>query len=97
MSGFLPEHEPFGLQDGDVILSVFEQEVTVHNADSVMAIKNDKRVGDEYSVRVRRGEDELELTGVLVPNYDRHILEMNENATPDQKRMRAIWSTNRNQ
>jgi predicted metalloprotease with PDZ domain len=97
VSGFLPEHEPFGLQDGDVILSVFEQELTVHNADSVMAIKNDKQVGDEYSVRVRRGEDELQLTGVLVPGYDHHVLEMNEDATPDQKRMRAIWSTNRNQ
>ncbi|NNE34948.1 MAG: hypothetical protein HKN13_06915 [Rhodothermales bacterium] len=95
VSGFLPEHEPFGLQEGDVILSVFGQDLTVHNAEIVMSQKVDKHVGDEYQVRVKRGDDELALAGRLVSSYDRHVLEVTQDATPAQERMRRIWSTNR--
>jgi predicted metalloprotease with PDZ domain len=95
ISGFLPEHEDFGLREGDQILQVFGEDVTVHNSDSVFARKAEMKAGDEYTVRVLRGEDEIDLTGKLVPAYDHHIFEVVEDATEEQLKMRGIWTANR--
>jgi predicted metalloprotease with PDZ domain len=95
VSGFAPEHVQFGLQKGDIILRVFDEDVTIHNSDSVFAQKEEMRPGDEYPVRVLRGEEQLDLTGRLVPSYEQHVFVARDEITPLQARLRAIWTTNR--
>ncbi len=95
IAGFSKEHEPFGLKKGDVILRIFDQELTAHNTDSVFAKKEDLKSGDSYTIRVERDGEELEFEGRLVPQFDYHVLEVDKNASDAQKRMRRIWSSNR--
>lgn len=95
IAGFSREHEAFGLEEGDEILRIFGEGLTQQTADSVMAMKQGMKAGDEYSIRVRRDGEELELTGRLVPQFDYHILEVDDNASATQQRLRRIWSTNR--
>ncbi len=69
--------------------------MTVHNADSIFARKNDMKAGDEYPVRVRRGDEEIDFTGRLVQSFDHHVFEQIDDATEAQLRLRRIWTTNR--
>ena len=95
INGFEPAHEPFGLEVGDVILQVLGEDLTTDSAERIRGLIEAMSAGDAYTIRVSRDGEEVELTGRLVPAYDYHVLEIDEDATEDQRRLRQIWSTNR--
>jgi hypothetical protein len=92
--GFSQEHKNFGLEEGDLILEVFGAEATLANSDSLIQIKNAMEAGDKYTIKVKRGDEELEFEGKLIRRMDYHVLETDKNATDEQLELREKWSKN---
>lgn len=95
IGGFSRNHEPFGLREGDVILELFGEEVTMESSRQVLGHLAEMQGGDPYTIRVARDGEELELTGRLATPYDYHVLAVDPDATAEQRRLRQIWQTNR--
>jgi hypothetical protein len=51
-------------------------------------------VGDEYSITVRRGEEELDFTGRLFQRYRRHVFESKKELTEEESQLREAWLKN---
>ncbi len=94
INGFSKEHKNFGLQEGDYILEIFGTKATWANSDSLIAIKNEMSPGDEYTIKVKREDEELEFTGELVRRMDYHVFEVNEEARDEQLKLRDQWAKN---
>ncbi|MGB5895997.1 MAG: hypothetical protein WBG58_17610, partial [Ignavibacteriaceae bacterium] len=92
INGFSTVHKNFGLEEGDIILQVFGEDITLENSDEIMDQKNKMNPGDTYEVTVKRGEEELTFTGTLFERMDYHILKVDANCTDDQKEFRNVWS-----
>jgi predicted metalloprotease with PDZ domain len=92
VSGIDESTPDFGLAVGDTILTVFGTEMNMHSYQHLNARKSSMQVGDTYEVTVKRGDSTLTLEGVLAQRWDRNVLEVDQNATDEQKRMRGIWS-----
>lgn len=92
INGFSKVHKNFGLQEGDHILEIFGTKATWANSDSLIAIKNEMNPGDEYTIKVKREDEELEFTGELLRRMDYHVFEVNEEVSDEQLKQREQWS-----
>lgn len=92
--GFARNHKDFGLEKGDIIIKIFGEDVTMENARELFDKKNEMRPGDEYEIKIKRGEEDLTFTGVLFPRIDYHILTVDDECTEEQNRLRDFWSSN---
>jgi predicted metalloprotease with PDZ domain len=92
INGFSREHKNFGLNEGDMILKVFNEKVTLENSDEIIERKNKMKPGDNYEVIIKRGDEELTFTGTLFERADYHILNVDESCTDKQKEFRDVWS-----
>lgn len=95
-AGFSKEHEPFGLLEGDVIETIFDRELTLASSDSILNIKNQMNPGDTYSIEITRDGKKIKLTGKLFRRMDYHILEVDENSSASEKKLREAWLKNLN-
>jgi predicted metalloprotease with PDZ domain len=93
INGFSKVHNDFGLKEGDIILKVFSEEVTLKNADEIIERKNKMKPGDTYEVTVKRADEELTFTGTLFERMEYHIFKVDENCTEQQKELRNVWSS----
>jgi len=94
ISGFSKYHKNFGLEEGDIILKIFDEDLTLEKSKVLTDRKNGMKPGDQYEITVKRGEEELTYTGVLFARMDYHILTVDEESTEEQKKLRNIWSSN---
>jgi predicted metalloprotease with PDZ domain len=85
-----------GPQEGDVVLELFGQEVNTSTLDSVLDQREGKRPGDPFTIRVLRGGEELEFEGRLIKRLDYHVLEVEDEITETQRRLRDSWMRNLN-
>ncbi len=92
INGFSRVHKDFGLKEGDIILKVFGEDVSLKNADEIIERKNKMNTGDTYEVTVKRGDEELTFTGTLFERMDYHILNVDEHCTEQQAEFRNVWS-----
>lgn len=94
IQGISDEHKPFGLQVGDIVLKIFGEEVNLETGFALLSRIKAMSPGDKYDITILRGEEEIELTGELVEKRDKHIFEIDENATEEQLALRNAWMTN---
>lgn len=92
INGFSRVHKDFGLKEGDIILKIFGEDVTLENSDEIIGRKNKMKSGDTYEVTVKRGDEELTFTGTLFERMDYHVLNADENCTKQQTEFRNVWS-----
>jgi predicted metalloprotease with PDZ domain len=92
INGFSRVYKDFGLKEGDIILKVFDENVSLKNADEIIKRKNKMKPGDTYEVTVKRGDEELTFTGTLFERMDYHILNVDKKNTDRQKEFRDVWS-----
>lgn len=92
INGFAREYKDFGLKEGDIILKVFGEDITLENGQEIIERKNKMNPGDTYEVTVKRDDEELTFTGTLFRRIDYHILKVDENCTEVQKKFRDEWS-----
>ncbi len=92
INGFSKAHKNFGLKEGDIILKVFGEDVTLENSDEIIGRKNNMKPGDTYEITIKRGEEELTFTGTLLERMDYHVFNVEEDCTDDQREFRNVWS-----
>ena len=92
INGFSKEHKNFGLKEGDIILKVFGEDLTIKNSDDIFEKKSSMKPGDTYEITVKRGDEELTLTGTVFQRIDFHLFKVDENSTAEQKQFRKVWS-----
>jgi S1-C subfamily serine protease len=94
IAGFAEGYEDYGLQQGDVIVKIFGEEVNFTNARDLLDRADTMNVGDEFSITVKRGGEELEFTGRLFQRYKRHVFGSKKVLTDEESRLRNAWLKN---
>ncbi len=84
------------LKAGDVIYKINGQEVNTNNYFSIFKKIYEMKVGDEYTITVTRGDEEISDTLHLKPKPIKHVFEVNKDATPEQLQLRQAWMVNLN-
>lgn len=84
----------WGLKDGDVIMELFGESVSMESINGILEKLSDMEVGDAYIIKVKRGEEENIITGKLQQRMEKHVFTQVENLTEDQLRFRKLWSNN---
>ncbi len=88
------EAQKFGMIDGDILVRVLGEEITLKTARGILQKTHEMSVGDPYEMVVRRNGEEITLRGVLLQRKTRHIFEEVENPTEEQIRFREVWMKN---
>ncbi len=85
-----------GLVAGDVLLSMDELDVTMATAQQAFTKLHTLGADEPFDLKVRRGEEEIEMTCAkkLVEKVDKHVLQFDPEATPEQLALREAWLTN---
>jgi len=83
-----------GFQEGDIVLKMFGTELTLANARDVINKSLDMKIGDTYEALVRRGGEEMTITGKLLRRMDRHVFEQLDTLTAEEKFLRERWMNN---
>ncbi len=94
VAGFSKTHKPFGLQEGDIIIKILGEEITIENSDEIFAKRNEMKPGDEYEITILRDDEELTFIGTLLERMDYHIFKVDKNCSVQQKKLRDAWSKN---
>jgi predicted metalloprotease with PDZ domain len=94
IAGFGEGHENYGLERGDVLLKLFGEEVNFDNARSLIDRAQSMNVGDEFSITVKRGEEEIEFTGRLFQRYRKHVFKLKDELTEEESSLREAWLRN---
>lgn len=85
----------YGFRDGDQIMEIFGEGISISNIQSV--INNffaEKKVGDEYEIKVKRGDEILTLSGIFQTRTEKHVFSVDKDLTPEQSKLREAWSKN---
>jgi predicted metalloprotease with PDZ domain len=94
ITNFSENHKNFGLEIGDVILKVFGEEMNIFTSDQLLEKKNSMKPGDKYEITVKRGDEEITLEGILFVGIDKNVLEVDPEASEEQKALCEAWSKN---
>jgi predicted metalloprotease with PDZ domain len=84
----------YGLRSGDIILKILGREVNLETFRSIADSAYTMSVGDEFDLVVKRGDQEIELTGILFKRKSYHVFESIEELIPEQKFLRDRWLKN---
>jgi len=79
------------LETGDIILKMNGEEISLSNYRKFFAGIHLMKVGDDFTLTVKRGDEEKEVNMILGPAPVKHIFEINENASPAQLELREAW------
>ncbi|MFC2085145.1 peptidase [Bacteroidota bacterium] len=94
IAGFANDHQNFGLEIGDIILKVLDEDVDLANSQEVLDKRKDMKPGDKYEIVVKRGDEELTFTGTLLERMDYHAFNIKKDCSDEQKKFRELWSRN---
>jgi predicted metalloprotease with PDZ domain len=94
IDGFADGYEDYGLERGDALLKLFGEEVSFDNARSLIDRTKSMKIGDEFSITVKRDGEELEFTGKLFQRYRRHLFDPKEELTDSESKIRNAWKIN---
>jgi len=86
--------EEFGMQNEDIVISVFDEQVTLKSARGILQRMHKMNVGDPYEMVVKRDGIEIVLNCELLQRKTRHVFKELENISDEQKSFRDIWSQN---
>lgn len=87
-----------GLKEGDILLEWNDNEVTIQSfQDIIQSFYSETEAGDKITVLVRRDvkgkskEVKLKAKAKKVKSSQKHLLEVIENPSPEQQKIKAIW------
>ena len=84
----------YGLNNGDILLKAFGQEVSLENIRDILGKTYTMKVGDPVDLLVKRGDETIELTIHLSLKVDYHVFEDLNTITKEQKFLREQWMQN---
>lgn len=87
-----------GLKEGDILLEWNDNEVTIQSFQNIIqSFYSETEAGDKITVLVRREvkgkpkEVKLKAKARKVKSSQKHLLEVIENPSPEQQKIKAIW------
>lgn len=85
-----------GAVENDVLFKINGTEVSLQNARMVIGTLSQQPIGYEYSLTVKRGEEEVEIASRIVGKQEtkEHIFEIDEDASEEAVALREKWLTN---
>jgi len=83
-----------GLQEGDVPIKIFGEEINMQTARKLFGQVASMNVGDTVEVVVRRSDKEVTAEIPLQQRKDKHIFEDMDQITEQQKFLREVWERN---
>ena len=85
-----------GVQVNDELVAINGAEVTMQNAQEIMVGLKQLAIGEEYQMKIRRDEEEIDVTAKVFSQekVNRHVFELDPDATEDEVALRAIWMKN---
>lgn len=92
--GVQEEAKRWGLKEGDVILGTLGEVVNYETIRGIVMKTNDMKVGDPFTLKVRRDRDIIEINGNLLQRKERHIFIEIDELSEEQKSLRKAWSIN---
>jgi predicted metalloprotease with PDZ domain len=88
--------ENWGIEEGDVILEILEMPISMENIREVFTKVSSMKVGDNFTLKVRRGDEEKNISGVFQLRKEKHIFIPIEKLSVEQEKFKKIWSKNLN-
>ncbi len=82
------------LQEGDVLYKLNGEEIDLKSHSSILNKIKEMKVGTEYTITVKRGDEEITDTMHLKPKPIKHVFEINNDASPEQLQLRHAWMIN---
>ena len=92
--GVTPEGEASGLKTGDVLLRMFDTDISLANARQVIGKLREMTIGDRYESVVIRDGGEMTITGITAQRMEQHVFEEMDTLTPAQQHFRQAWMEN---
>lgn len=91
-----PEIEEMGLKVKDELIGINDDELSLANANQLLGALMQQEIGHEYTVKVRRGEEEITvpLKVLSKEKVGKFVFELDENATEEQTALREVWMKN---
>ncbi len=81
------------LQAGDVLYKINGEEINLNSSYSILQKLKMRKVGEEYTITVKRDDEEITETMHLMPKPIKHVFEINNDASPEQLQLRHAWMT----
>ncbi len=82
------------LKPGDVVYKINGEEINLRSYFNALNKLKSMNVGDEYSITVKRDDEEITEVMHLMPKPLNHVFEINNEASPEQLHLRQAWMTN---
>lgn len=85
-----------GLKANDELVAINDRVVTMESAQQILSELKQLQIDDEYKIKARRGEEEFEITSKVFSKekVNKHVFELDENASDKQKALREVWMKN---
>lgn len=82
------------LKSGDQLYKFEGTELTMQNAQQILAPLAKLKVGESFNLSILRDGEEKEVTVTMQPRKIRHLFKINENPTKEQLALREAWMQN---
>jgi len=83
-----------GLKKDDKVYSLFGKKVNGKSFKKIIEKRNKMDIGAPFEITVIRDGEKISAKGNLQKRVDRHVFEINQNATDKQIKLRSIWQNN---
>ncbi|MDQ7817874.1 MAG: PDZ domain-containing protein [Melioribacteraceae bacterium] len=82
------------LKSGDLLFKFDGKEITLQNAQKLLAPIGKLKVGDSFKISILRDNEESEVNITVQPRQIRHVFNVMENPTKEQITLREAWMQN---
>lgn len=84
----------WGIEENDVILEVIGKEMSLQSIRDILQEVRSMQIGDPFTMKLKRGNEVIEINGELQPILEKHLFISRENLTEREKMLRDSWSKN---
>lgn len=85
-----------GIQTNDELVAINGENISMKNVNQILSNLKKLEIGEEYKMKIRRGEEVLEITSKMFSKekIHKHVFEIDPNATDSQTKLREAWMKN---
>lgn len=82
------------LKTGDVLYKFEGEEITMQNAQQLLAPLGKLKVGDSFKITILRNSEEHEASITMQPRQIKHVFKLIDNPSKEQSFLREMWTQN---
>ena len=90
----VPDTTKTKMRSGDIINKLYDNPVTLENAQEAFMVLHGKKPGDEIKLILTRDGKDFDVFWKLPPAQKKHYFEISQSPTPEQLSLREAWLKN---